>query len=535
MRILRAVMMSILVALGCAPAFAQSGQAFPQKQYYASDYGVWSIPSQQANTYLFSPPGICQYTPPASGQVVPFATNAPVLIQDASASNSEIVTPSSVTNTGSQCGITVSPVNNHYSFNLRSGTGGLQEALNNIPSSAIYNTVVYLDRNWYTAINSIAAQVSTQSAQAVIGSVAGSSNAVLIDNTTTPFTSYVWNGTKYVVAGSPSAVPFNARVTSYTAISAPTALSTAAATNGLITTATTGGSIPASSTYRLAITYVDASGQETTISTDSASTSTIATGATATNTISVTSPAAATGAVGWRLYMSAASGASLSEILYSPTCTPTTLQSVLPSATVCAIGSPATITAIVTGTATWPQISYAFPRTTGSSGAYPPFPALGTLASASAGYLGTINIPAGYLNTLGKSMTFCGNGFATTNGTGGTITLKTLISSIVGTTTITPFSVVSPSIAASAIQVPINFCETWTTAATGATGTLEVHGWVDYGVAGTAVGSLAQDTIFAVSSAIDLTKQDQIQFTITPTTAGLTAAQLRQLEIIPIN
>ena len=100
-----------------------------------------------------------------------------------------------------------------------------------------------------------------------------------------------------------------------------------------------------------------------------------------------------------------------------------------------------------------------------------------------------------------------------------------------GTTTITPFTVVSPSIAASVIQLPFNFCETWTTAATGATGTLEAHGWVDYGVAGTAVGSLAQDIIFAVSSTVDLTKADQIQFTITPTTAGLTAAQLRQLTV----
>jgi hypothetical protein len=105
----------------------------------------------------------------------------------------------------------------------------------------------------------------------------------------------------------------------------------------------------------------------------------------------------------------------------------------------------------------------------------------------------------------------------------------------VGTTSITPFTAVSGSIAASALQVPINFCETWTTSATGATGTLEAHGWVQYGLAGTAVTTGAQDIIFAASSTIDLTKQDQIAITIKPTTAGLTAAQLRQLTITSQN
>jgi hypothetical protein len=236
--------------------------------------------------------------------------------------------------------------------------------------------------------------------------------------------------------------------------------------------------------------------------------------------------------------MTAAAGGAGTGILYTPTCSSTAVianQSVFPPATVCPIGASATITAVLTGTATEPVTGTAYPRLAGSSGSWPPFTALGTVASAATGTLGLINIPAGYLNVLGRSLQACGNGYATTNGTGGTITLKATVASISGVTTITPFSVVSPSIAASAIQVPIDFCVTVTTAATGSSGTLEVHGWVDYGVAGTAVGSLAQDTIFAVSSAIDLTKQDQIALTITPTTAGLTAAQLRQLSIYPSN
>jgi hypothetical protein len=534
-------LVALLAALAGVPAFAQSGQTFPQKQYYASDYGQWSILGQAANTFTFFPIGICTVPTPSQGSFFPFNTNAPVYISDATPANSELLTPSAVTPSvanpsSSQCGITVTALNNHYSFSLKSGTAGLQEVLNQIPSNVAYPTVVWLDRNWYSAINSIAQTISTQNAAAVIASVTGTANATLVDNTTIPFTYYRWNGSKYVAASNMSSLPFNLNQTTYTSLAAPTAISTGAATYGILTTATTGGSIPASSTYRVGITYVDAAGQETTLSTDSASTATVETGsATATNTLAITSPATETGAVGYRVYVTAAGGASLSEILYSPTCTATTLQSVLPSATVCAIGSPATITAIVTGTATVPLVNTAYARTLGSSGAYAPFPALGTVATTVVGNLGTINLPAGYLNSLGKSLTMCGNGYATTNGTAGTVTLATKLASLVGTTSITPFTVISPSIAASAIQVPINFCETWTTSATGSSGTLEAHGWVDYGVAGTAVGSLAQDIIFAASSAIDLTKSDQIQFTITPTTAGLTAAQLRQLTITQSN
>jgi hypothetical protein len=526
-------LVALLAAFG-APAIvaAQSGLTYPQKSYYAADYGTWQIKGQTANSYTFQPGTLCSVPAPTTGTFYPFNTNASVYIQDSTPSLSELVTPTAITNTNALCSITVTAVNNHYSFNLMSGTAGLQEVLNQISSLNAYPTIVWLDRSWYSAINSI----PTQNAAAVIAAAAGNSAATLVDNTTSPFTFYTWNGSQYTQSGANSAVSFNGRVSSYTGISAPTALSTSAATYGILTTATTGGTIPASSTYRLGITYVDASGQETALSTDTASTATIATGSgTATNTISITSPATATGAVGYRVYMTAASGASLSEILYSPTCTATTLQSVLPSATVCAIGQPATITAVVTGKATVPLVATAYPRIPGSSGSYPPFPALGTIASATAGNLGTINLPAGYLNTLGKSIEICGNGYATTNGTGGTLTLASKLASLVGTTSITPFTAVSGSIAASVLTVPFNFCETWTTSATGATGTLEAHGTVTYGLAGTAPGTQAQDIIIAASSTVDLTKQDQIQFTLTPTTAGYTAAQLRQLNIFPTN
>lgn len=522
-----------LVGLLTAPAaFAQGSSTktpFTQPTYYAIDYGQWAIRSQTANSYLFSPTGLCVAN--ASGtQFFPFNTNANVYIMDATPANSEVVTPSTVTNASTQCGFTASPVNNHYSFQVKSATAGLQEALNalsNVNSSR--PALVILDRNWYAAASSIPGRTPA----GIIAAATGNSGVILQDITTAPATFYTTGGGTSYSAGTLNGATFNQRVTSNTVIAPPTALSTAAATNGIITTATTGGTIPASSTYRLAITYVDGSGGETLISTDTASTSTIATGAgTATSTISVTTPAAATGAVGYRLYMSAAAGAAGSEILYAPTCAAPAGTVVLTN--VCAIGANATITAIITGTATVPLVSTAYPRGGGSSLSYPPFTALGTVAAAGTGTLGLINFPVGYFNSLGRSMQVCGNGNATTNATPGTLTIKSVFSSVPGVTSITPFSVVSGTTTASAV-VPFNFCETITTAATGATGTLEVHGCVNYGLAGTAPATAACDIIVAVSSTVDLTKADQLSFTITPTTTALTAAQLRQLSVYPSN
>ena len=536
MRKVSCFIVALIFAAISAAGFAQSNQSYQQRWLFASDFGQWTIHNQTASTYSWSPSSICLSSANGSSTTfVPFNTNAPVEIVDlTNPTQNEVKTPSAVSYNASVCSIGITPTYTHYSFYVQSGTAGLQEAINSVSPTAPYPTLIWIDRNWY----SMAWNVPGTIPAAIIASAAGNNNAVIVDNTTAPFTYWVWNGTSYAASGATTNFP-NQKVSSYTNIAAPTALSTSSVTTGIITTSTTGGTIPASSTYRLAATYVDASGGETTVSIDTASTATIATGSgTATNTITVTSPAAATGAVGWRLYMTAASGSTLTEILYSPTCSQTTAianQSVFPITTVCPIGASATISAIITGTATVPAANSAFPRTTGASESFPPFPALGTIASTNTGTLALVNIPAGFMNTLGRSFMTCGNGYATTNGTGGTITLKATVASIPGVTSITPFTVVSPSIAASAIQVPINFCIDATTAATGTSGTLEVHGWVDYGVAGTAVGSLAQDTVFTVSSAIDLTKQDQITLTITPTTAGLTAAQIRQLTVYPSN
>jgi hypothetical protein len=189
----------------------------------------------------------------------------------------------------------------------------------------------------------------------------------------------------------------------------------------------------------------------------------------------------------------------------------------------------------VTGTANIPTVNTAYPRTAGSSASYPPFTALGTVAAGATGTLGLINVPAYALNALGRQLTVCGTGYATTNSTAGTLTLATTLASIPGVTSITPFTAVSGSTAASAQADNFQFCITFTTSVTGTSGKVETHGWVAYSLSGTAPYTLAGDILQAASSTIDLTKQDQLAFTIKPTTTALTAAQLRQLSVVSTN
>ena len=521
----------------------------PAPWVFAEDYNNWTFTSTAPNTYV-SNSWNCWNTPLERGVPGYFvfgnyntSTYYPVLIRDANPLLSEVVTPSSVSTAQSGCGFSAATTNQHYSFTVSSGTAGLQDAVASLSmgqnnSTVFTPEVVFVDRYWYGLI---AGLPGNKVPFTVIASTVGSVGVNIIDTTTVPWTEWVWNGTNYVPSGATASFPIY-RVSSYTNIAAPTALTTVAATcatngGGCINTATTGGTIPASGAYRLGATCVDASGGETTQSIDTAAGAVVTVGATATNNITVTSPAgctAANGAVGWRLYMSAASGASLSEILYSPVCSPTVsyvLQNTLVPATVCPIGSTATINSIITGTATIPSTNSAWPRVAGSSGSLPPYPALGTVAAAATGTLATINVPAGELNTLGRQTQVCGNGYATTNSTGGTLTLATTLASIPGVTTITPFTAVSGATAASAQADPFDFCVTYTTAVTGTSGKLEAHGWVLFSLAGTAPGTPAVDIVITTSATIDLTKQTQLAITITPTTTALTAAQIRQLSI----
>lgn len=439
----------------------------------------------------------------------PFNTNAPILIGEGS--SSETVTPSAVSNTTPQalgtCLVTATFAQAHgIGDQVRSGTVGLQECINFVAGYG--GGVVLLDARW--------SQLGGTSA--MISAAVLPANVSIQDSRA---------GGAAIAGNVPASV---------SQLAAPTALTTATSANGMITTAATGGTI-SNATYRLGVTYVDIFGGETTLSIDTASTATIATTGT-TSTITVTSPAALTGAVGYKVYMTAAAGASLSEILYPQgNAAITGTASTVPGAPASfAIGTPVTINAIITGTATVPTVNSAFASATASAASpaaivsYPPFAVLASVAAAATSNLATVNLPAGFLNQLGRTIRIKGMYYATTNSTPGTLTTKLNVASVPGVTSITPFSVVSGTTTASAVVSAIYEIVVETTAV-GTSGTLEVHGTVAYNLAGTAVSSLTQDIIIAASSAVNLTVADQLNIQLTPTTTATTNTQNRLLTI----
>jgi hypothetical protein len=237
-----------LVATGAAvPAMAQGNQTFTQRWYFASDFGQWAVRGQQANTYQWSPGTVCNVSAVGSStSFFAFSTNAPVLISDITGptTNNEVVTPSSVTQTNAYCTIAVSPSHNHYSFQVQSGTGGLQEALNAISPTAVVPAVVWLDRNWYSLANA----VPSTTPAAIITAAAGGVSAILVDNTTAPFTNYVWQGTAYAsgtwvntaptAATGAAAGSATSKVATGTALSGTYSFTTGTATTGTVFTET---------------------------------------------------------------------------------------------------------------------------------------------------------------------------------------------------------------------------------------------------------------------------------------------------------
>jgi hypothetical protein len=234
----------VLAATAAVPAFAQ---AYPQKVYFAADYGTWQIKGQTANSFTFQPGTLCQVPAPNTGSFYPFNTNASVYVQDSTAASSELLTPSATTNTNALCSVTVTALNNHYSFNLMSGTGGLQETLNQISSGNVYAAVVYLDRNWYQAVNSIPGQTAAKA----ISTATGNAAATLVDNTTAPWTFYSWNGTNYTVSASNQTVPTVAANTG--AGTSPTIAIVGTGTSGNVTLTT--GTTPAASGIIFTLTW----------------------------------------------------------------------------------------------------------------------------------------------------------------------------------------------------------------------------------------------------------------------------------------
>lgn len=179
---------------------------------FADNYGRWAIQGQLPNQYTFYPANICQITELNYGNSKTFYSFdetpgfAPVLINDINAANSEVVTPTTFFVPQQNCGVNLAAVNNHTTFTLQSGTGGLQEAINAEGNyTAAYPTLVYLTPEWYKAISGISSLNSTLASitpQTVIAAAKGSVTAILVDVTQGPAVTYVWKGSSGYTVGT---------------------------------------------------------------------------------------------------------------------------------------------------------------------------------------------------------------------------------------------------------------------------------------------------------------------------------------------
>jgi hypothetical protein len=113
---------------------------------YAANFAHWTVsPTPEGNRW--SNAGQCYGT--SGGIVFPlFATTAPIQIVDlANSSNTETVTPTLASYSGSGCSVALPATHAHTNYYLQSGTFGLQEALN-YAGSGYYEVVLTPD--WTT-------------------------------------------------------------------------------------------------------------------------------------------------------------------------------------------------------------------------------------------------------------------------------------------------------------------------------------------------------------------------------------------------
>jgi hypothetical protein len=190
-----------LIVLAFAATMTYCAQAQNiEGQPIAAQYGEFKV-QNEGNGFSFDPAN-CNVT--GGGENFPaFTTGTPVKVVDALPAQTEVSTAVTAFLSGSNCAVSLFGLAyQHTSFYLTSGTGGLQEALNNEKIRAGGNNTIILNARWYEL-------VAPRTANTVISTVSGGYSFGLVDITTNPYTSYNWNGSQYVQAatvsgGSPS-------------------------------------------------------------------------------------------------------------------------------------------------------------------------------------------------------------------------------------------------------------------------------------------------------------------------------------------
>lgn len=456
------------------------------------------------------------YTTAGDGTVInPLATNAPVIV--GGPTNQETVTPTAVSCSTpavyDSCTFTATFANAHgRGESIISGTYGAQEAINSLAKSG---GLVVLSPAW----------ASTGGTAATIALLAPLSNVGIEDLRAAPYQYF---------AATPSTL---------TTISAPTTLvSGTASYSGTGTWST--------SAYFPCITYVDILGGES-----ACSGSFSLTPGGANMALNIVAPAASTGAVGWRAYAgtSAVTSAYLLPIT-SANCTLTTLESVMPA---CAMGASGVFpTLFVTTTSLAPgalgvtntnnpvpqshttfayQASATLPVPFQTN--FGPFGS-GTIASATASDLtplGSFQLPAGYLNQIGRVVRISGK-ISLTAGASSTLSIQSGMAWVGGVTAGLPLTVcnsISGVVWATHAYTDVNFTCTMTVNAVGVTavGSLQPESTYLGAYATATVTPIGTDTSAAAIASLGLFAQDTFTISILPLVAADTTVQLVSLHI----
>lgn len=547
-----ALALALLALLVPLLASAQSSNPLPafEGKYVATDYnyggGGTNTPSALVIDSGGSGIGSQTYTLRVNAEIIlprlggrkfmPLATNAPILI------DGDPVTPSAVScSTPEQpgtCSFTATVAAVHGAGSrITSGTFGLQEAINDASQSGSGRVLV--DQLWAKSGGTLAIlQAANYKLDATF-----EPNPVITED--------VRKGLSYWY-GTPGT----------TLITTPTALSNAST----LTTSTTGGTIATGSTPRFCVTAVDQFGGETACSADAAAGATLVDGAGSTNSYTITAAGvpAATGIVGYRLYVSASGGATQTETLAtSITCGVAATLSPLadtcgPAGTITLTALPATTnagppqgtsgaatalssahTTVVAKQSGQPPAMLPF-NDTAIAGYWPVTVTSATTLAAGFDVMGELPYPAGFFNTLGATYRICGGGVTTPSAAtvAGTWAIRIgpreNSAGTSGEVIAVPFGMVASRQWTAALS-HFDFCTDVTTTTTGATGVVEgaaskfcvvVAAGDDGAGVDTCVGAFN-----AASTATDLTVQGVVQVSYVQTAASWTLPQLRYLTI----
>lgn len=505
------ILITLLVVLTAITAFGQmtfspppSGISRGMGVFYAPNYaygfgGVAPAKVETGNSATGSQTitvTIPTVALPDGRTLVPFSVTAPITIGVAGIQ--ETVTPTAVSNCnyglgpagtyGISCSLTASFNQLHgHGDPIISGTFGLQEAIND--AFIANGGTVVVDQYW-----------AGGPASPLLGTSAILAAAV-------PYASVTLEDCRSAICQ-----PWTP-VSNATFIAVPT--TDTGTTVGITVNGanSTGGFYTNANPYHTCRAYVDAMGNEGPCSLDFSFTPASGT----TNQIGWTAPAASAGAVGWVAYISLTNG-SYALAYRVPGCPGGTLTKVETVIAACAVtnatygqtgsgmvvsaltlssariaeqlGAASTTTDIVSNSAAHTVYTYApgawtHPNTV--IGSFAPFTVTTAAATTVPAILGTIQLPAGFMNQVGRTIRVCGKGTQAANGSTATITTIQLIWDADGSNTTGAGVIIGSGETLTSTLVTANaddlsFCEVLRTTVSGAGVTAgsiqDVTGWL---------------------------------------------------------